>query len=238
MTMAAHHTRHDHASPRTPRGDGTGAPAPRGERERRDIVSGKVMEEGRLIRFVASPDGDVVPDVAAKLPGRGLWVEASPAAIAMAADRKLFSRAAKQPLRAAPDLAVRTEQALVQRMLGDLGLARRAGQLVSGFDTVLRALEGAHPPKVLLEASDGAHDGRRKLFAAAYRRGRAVAVIECLTSAELGLALGRGNVIHAAIQPGGLADRLILDAERLGGFRPLNPAANPAQNPAGTERDS
>ena len=188
-------------------------------RERRDIVSGEVMPENRLLRFVADPDGKVVPDVAAKLPGRGLWVAANGAAIRTAVDKKLFSRAAKAPLAAEADLAQRAQQALVARMLGDLGIARRSGALVLGFDNVLRQLEGPKPPKVLIEAFDGAPDGKRKLYAAAHRLELDCMVIETLTSAELGLALGRENVIHAAVQRGGLADRLIFDAERLSGFR-------------------
>ena len=190
-----------------------------GSRERRDIVSGTVMPENRLLRFVADPDGQVVPDVAAKLPGRGLWVEVSKAAIGKAVEKKLFSRAAKAQVTAGADLAARAEKALIARMLGDLGIARRSGMLVLGFDNVLRQLDGAKPPKVLIEAFDGAADGKRKLYAAAHRLGLNCVVIETLTSAELGLALGRENVIHAAVQPGGLADRLIFDAERLSGFR-------------------
>jgi predicted RNA-binding protein YlxR (DUF448 family) len=189
------------------------------ERERRDIVSGEVMPENRLIRFAADPDGQIVPDVGAKLPGRGLWVEASKAAIAKAVDKKLFARAAKANVTAANDLGARVEKALVTRMLGDLGIARRSGSLLLGFDNVLRALQGPKPPKVLIEAFDGSADGKRKLYAAAHRLELKCVVIESLTSAELGLALGRENVIHAAVQPGGFADRLILDAERLSGFR-------------------
>src|SRR6201996_6770871 len=205
------------------------------ERERRDIVSGEVLPEHRLLRFVADPDGQVVPDVAAKLPGRGLWVEASRAAIAKAVEKKLFARAAKAQVTAAPDLAARAEKALVTRMLGDLGIARRSGALVLGFDNVLRGLEGPKPPKVLIEAHDGAADGKRKLYAAAHRLELDCVVIETLTSAELGLALGRENVIHAAVQPGGLAERLIFDAERLQGFRPQSLLKT---RPAGNERDS
>jgi len=188
-------------------------------RERRDIVSGEVLPDSRLLRFVADPEGQVVPDAAAKLPGRGLWVEASKDAINKAVEKKLFSRAAKAQVTATADLAARAEKALVARMLGDLGIARRAGSLVLGFDNVLRALEGPKPPKALIEAFDGAQDGKRKLYAAAHRLELKCAVIETLTSAELGLALGRENVIHAAVQPGGLAERLIFDAERLSGFR-------------------
>ena len=105
--------------------DGTRADA----RERRDIVSGEIMPEHRLFRFVADPDGEVVPDVAAKLPGRGLWVEASQAAIAKAVEKKLFARAAKAQVTATADLGERAEKALVARMLGDLGIARRSGAL-------------------------------------------------------------------------------------------------------------
>ena len=191
-------------------------------RERRDIVSGEIMPENRLIRFAVAPDGTVVPDVAAKLPGRGLWVEADRAAITMAVTKKLFSKAAKANVNAAADLPERTEKALVTRILGDLGLAKRSGALTLGFDNVLRALEGMKPPKLLIEAFDGSRDGKRKLYAAAHRLELNCVVIESLTSAELGLALGRENVIHAAVQPGGLTERLTLDAERLAGFRSRN----------------
>jgi uncharacterized protein len=188
-------------------------------RERRDIVSGEVLPESRLLRFVADPDGNVVPDAGAKLPGRGLWVEASKAAIDKAVEKKLFSRAAKAQVTATADLAARAEKALVTRMLGDLGIARRSGSLLLGFDNVLRGLQSAKPPKLLIEAFDGSADGKRKLYAAAHRLELNCVVIESLTSAELGLALGRENVIHAAVQPGGLAERLTFDAERLSGFR-------------------
>jgi predicted RNA-binding protein YlxR (DUF448 family)/ribosomal protein L30E len=211
-------------------------------RERRDIVSGTVMPENRLMRFVADPDGNVVPDAAAKLPGRGLWVEASKAAIDKAVEKKLFARAATRPasggeqtvkVTATADLSARAEKALVARMIGDLGLARRSGSLVLGFDNVLRELLSAKPPKALIEAYDGAADGKRKLYAAAHRLELNCAMIESLSSAELGLALGRENVIHAAVQPGGLAERLTFDAERLCGFR-LRTESQRAQ--AGSEK--
>jgi predicted RNA-binding protein YlxR (DUF448 family) len=190
-----------------------------GHRHRRCIVTGEVQSESRLMRFVADPDGHVVPDAAAKLPGRGLWVTATREAVTKAVEKKLFSRAAKAQVNAAADLADRTEKVLVARILGDLGIARRGGSLLLGFDNVLRGLESAKPPKVLIEALDGSRDGKRKLYAAAHRLELNCVVVACLTSAELGLALGRENVIHAAVQPGGLAERLTFDAERLSGFR-------------------
>jgi hypothetical protein len=143
-------------------------------------------------------------------------------------EKKLFARAAKAPasggeprkqVQATADLADRAEKSLLARMIGDLGLARRSGALVLGFDNVMRELEGPKPPKALIEALDGSRDGKRKLYAAAHRLELNCAVIESLTCAELGLALGRENVIHAAVQPGGLAERLIFDAQRLSGFR-------------------
>jgi hypothetical protein len=201
-----------------------------GLRHRRCIVTGEVQSESRLMRFVADPDGNVVPDASAKLPGRGLWVTATRDAVNKAVEKKLFSRAAKAQVVATADLADRTEKVLVSRILGDMGIARRGGSLLLGFDNVLRGLEGPKPPKLLIEALDGSKDGKRKLYAAAHRLELNCVVVECLTSAELGLALGRENVIHAAVQPGGLAERLTFDAERLSGFR------TPA--PTGPERDS
>lgn len=199
-------------------------------RQRRCILSGEVMPDDRLVRFVIAPDGQVVPDVANKLPGRGLWVAATRAAVLRSVEKGAFARAARAHAVAGPDLADRVEKALVSRMLGDLGLARRSSVLVLGFDNVLRALEGLRPPAAMIEASDGSADGKRKLTNAAQARQLKLEIVEGLTSAELGLALGRENVIHAAIQPGGLAERLICDARRLQGFRTAIPAGN--------ERDS
>jgi predicted RNA-binding protein YlxR (DUF448 family) len=188
-------------------------------RERRDLVSGEVLSEDRLVRFAVDPDGNVVPDVAAVLPGRGMWVAADAQAVALAAKKNLFSKSAKAQVKVATDLPERVEGLIVARMLCDLGLARRAGALVMGFDNVLRALDAKVPPALLVEAADGARDGRRKLFGAAKARGLKIQTIEALTSAELGLALGRENVIHAALKPGRLAERLAFDAGRLAGFR-------------------
>jgi hypothetical protein len=187
--------------------------------ERKCIVSGKVRDRAHLIRFVVSPDGEVVPDLAAKLPGRGLWVSADRASLEQAVAKNHFSKAAKANVKAARDLADRLEKLIVRRMTDDLGLARRSGNLVAGFDNVLRELDGAKPPAALVEASDGAADGRRKLFGSARARGLDLPMIEVLTAEEISLALGRGNVIHAALKSGPLAERLIFEAGRLSGFR-------------------
>ena len=194
-------------------------------RERRCIVGGEVLPEDRLIRFVVSPDGDVTPDIAAVLPGRGIWVGAERERIATAVKRNLFAKAAKAQVRVAPDLADRVETQLVQRMQADLGMARRAGQLVTGFDTVTGEIKSATPPALLIEAADGAADGKRKVFAAAHARGLKIETIECLTSQELGVAVGRENVIHAALKSGRLQERLRFDGKRLSGFRTVPSAA-------------
>jgi predicted RNA-binding protein YlxR (DUF448 family) len=186
-------------------------------RKRRCIVSGENLPDAQMVRFVVGPDGTVVPDVGAVLPGRGLWVKAERATLDRAIAKNAFSRAAKEHADSGADLAERTERLLVKRMLGDLGLARRAGQLVLGHDNVVRALGGKAPPAVLVEASDGSAGGRRKLTSAV--RGDAPAILDCLTSVELSLALGRENVVHAAVKSGRLAERLISDAQRLKGFR-------------------
>ena len=200
------------------------APAARfeGLRIRRCIVSGDVLPEGRLVRFVAGPDGQIVPDIEAKLPGRGLWVRAERKAVEQAA-KGSFSRTAGGPVKADAALAGRTEARLVERMLDHIGLGRRAGDLILGFDQVERALRSPGAPAVIIEASDAAADGGRKLQAAARASGIAPFVIAALSSAELSLALGRSNVVHAALKSGRIAERLVFDAGRLNGFRPLKP---------------
>jgi predicted RNA-binding protein YlxR (DUF448 family) len=191
-------------------------------RERRDIVSGEVMDEARLIRFVAGPDGAVVPDLARKLPGRGMWVAATREALAAAAKKNLFSRAAKAKLTAPPDLSDQVERLLRARLLAALGLARRAGDLTSGFEKVSSAI-AAGKAAWLIEAADGAADGRRKLLSLARRQPRPPRVLGLFEAAELGLAIGGENVVHTAFLAGRAAERWTEDVQRLAGFSPLLP---------------
>ena len=197
-------------------------PDTKNDRERRDIVSGEVMDEARLIRFVAGPDGTVVPDLARKLPGRGLWVCAERASVETAARKGLFSRAAKAKLTAAPDLADQVESLLKRRLLSALGLARRGGDLTSGFEKVSAAISAGRTAW-LIEASDGAADGRRKLRAVVRKQSRPPGLIGVFSSTELGLALGLENVIHTAFLAGRAADRWAQGVHRLSGFCPLLP---------------
>ena len=199
--------------------DETHDDGPRDGRARRCIVTGEVLPEAQLVRFVEGPEGEVVPDLAARLPGRGLWVRADRQTLEKAVAKNHFSRAAKKPLKVPGDLPARVERLLAQRMASDLGLARRAGQVILGFDQIARAFETKSPPALLVEASDGAADGRRKLLGAALAQGLRPKVLDVLDSAELGLALGRENVVHAALKSGQLAERLRVDAGRLAGFR-------------------
>lgn len=194
-------------------------------RERKCIVSGEVMPEDRLIRFVVSPEGEVVPDVAATLPGRGIWVSATRDALTTASKRNLFAKAAKGQVKVASDIAEKVEVQLVARMQADLGMARRSGQIVTGFDSVQREIQSSAPPALIVEASDGSADGKRKLFGAGHARGLKIETIECLTSAEISVAVGRENVIHAALKSGRLQERLSFDAKRLSGFR-THPASS------------
>ena len=125
--------------PRTPRTHGEAS------RERRDIVSGSVMEEHQLIRFVAGPDSVVTPDLARKLPGRGIWVAADRASVDTAVKKGLFSRAAKTKLVAPAGLADQVDTLLHRRCLDSLGLARRGGDIISGFEKVLSSIRGGGP---------------------------------------------------------------------------------------------
>lgn len=205
------------------------------ERERRDLVTRQVMDESALIRFVVAPDGQVVPDLARKLPGRGLWVAADRASVTAAA-RGLFSRAAKAPVQAAPDLADQVESLLVRRCLEQLGLARREGVLISGFEKSAAAIKGGRAAW-LIEAADGARDGRQRLMALMRHAARPVSLCGAFGAEELSLALGLENAIHSVLLAGGRADRWTLEVNRLAGFRPLHPREWDRAGPGHTSGD-
>jgi len=174
-------------------------------------VTRQVRPIDELIRFVVSPQGAVVPDLKRKLPGRGLWISASRQAVAEAARRNQFSKGFKRELRVAPTLAADTETLLARSVIDALAMAAKAGQVVSGFSKVEGALE-QRQVRALIHASNGAADGIRKLDAqsAALVRSNAgnsdesreIPVVTVLTSEQLDLALGRSNVIHAALLVG------------------------------------
>ncbi len=174
-------------------------------------VTREVRPIGELIRFVVSPQGEVVPDLKRKLPGRGLWISASHQAVAEAVKRNQFSRGFKRDVRATPALVADTEALLVRSAIEALAMAAKAGQVISGFGKVGDALEQRQNQaqiQALIHASDGAADGIRKLDAIVRRNtanngeSAEFPVITVLTSAELDLALGRSNVIHAALLAG------------------------------------
>ncbi len=203
------------------------------DRDRRDLVTGQVMEESRLIRFVAGPDGSVAPDLGRKLPGRGLWVAADRASVAAAVKKNLFSRSARAPLKPAADLPDMVERLLVRRVLDQLGLARREGVLISGFEKSAAAIRSGSAAWVI-EACDGAADGRTKILNLA--RHQTARICGAFGADDLSLALGLENVIHAVLLAGGRADRWTAEMDRLAGFRPLRPLdwdrARPSQETA------
>ena len=215
------------------RGGGKGAPKSQDEPQRRCIATMESRPQGEMIRFVLSPDGQVTPDLAARLPGRGAWVTASRDAIDLAVKKGAFARAFKAQAKTAADLPVQVESLLAKRALEGLGLAKRAGDLILGFEQVREAVRKA-APACLIEAVDGAEDGREKVLAlvlGAYGPDRAAGkdelsenqrlppVIGCFSSEELGMALGRGRVIHACLKQGRFAQGWMSELARLAGFR-------------------
>lgn len=198
----------------TYRHEATGPGANARETVRRCIVGGEVLPPEALIRFVVGPDGDIVPDILGKLPGRGLWVRADRDTLAAALARGRFAKAARQPVAVAADLPDRVEALLTKRCIDLIALARRAGEAVTGYAKVrIWLLEGR--AAVLLEAADGADGGRRKLVALAPE----LPTIGSLRAVELGRAFGRERAVHAAIAAGGLAERLRMEAVRLARVR-------------------
>ena len=170
-------------------------------------VTRQVRPIDELIRFVVSPSGEVIPDLKRKLPGRGLWVSATHRAVAEAVRRNQFGKGFKREVRVAPTLAVDTEVLLVRGAIEALAMAAKSGQIVSGFSKVEGAL-GQRQAQALIHASDGAADGIRKLDAVVRQNAgnsdetREFPVVTALTSEQLDLALGRSNVIHAAVLAG------------------------------------
>lgn len=191
-------------------------------RQRRDIVSGAAMEEARLIRFVEGPESSVVADLARKLPGRGVWVAADRASVERARKQGLFARALRKKLQVSADLEDGIETLMRARLLSGLGLARKAGELVTGFEKTQSAIV-AGKAAFLVEAADGAHDGRRKMLDVRRRSASPPRVVGLFDSDELGLALGAENVVHLALLAGRGAERWSIEVDRLAGFRPLCP---------------
>jgi hypothetical protein len=175
--------------------------------ERTCIVTRTAQPPARMIRFVLSPEGDVVPDLRARLPGRGAWLTATRAAIAEALKRRQFQRAFKtKDAAAAPDLADKVAAGLRADLRQSLALANKAGCVVAGFAKVEAAIGDKAGVAAVIHASDGSADGRRKLGQALRRRyGDAISrvpVIDDLSEEELDMALGRDHVIHAALVAG------------------------------------
>lgn len=183
------------------------------EAERRCIVSREAEPKRGLIRFVVSPDGLVVPDLAEKLPGRGIWVSADRAVLEEAVKKKLFAKAARTQVTVPDDFVNLIEAGLADRVVHLISLARKAGGAVCGFEKVKGWLADGHA-KVLLQASDGSERGKGKLWTPEGGRW-----FGHLTSSELGLAFGRESVIHGALSGSGLSKRVVEEANRLVGVR-------------------
>ncbi|NCQ24198.1 MAG: hypothetical protein COW54_16900 [Rhodobacteraceae bacterium CG17_big_fil_post_rev_8_21_14_2_50_63_15] len=181
--------------------------------ERKCIATGEVQPKHGLIRFVVGPEGQIAPDLAERLPGRGIWVAADRAALDKVVKKGLFSRAAKQPVQVPDDLTDLVEALLAQRVVNLISLARKGGRAVSGYEKVKDMLSKGDA-RVLIQASDGSERGKSKLSTP-----QGGSFIGWLTAAELGQAFGRQTTIHAALGAGGLLNRVVEEAARLKGLR-------------------
>jgi predicted RNA-binding protein YlxR (DUF448 family)/ribosomal protein L30E len=180
---------------------------------RRCIITRETGERARMLRFVVSPEGMIVPDITARLPGRGIWLSARGDVLETARRKGGFARAARRQVKVPADLPQIVQGVLARRVCELLGLARRAGQAVCGFQKAREWLTAGRVALVI-QASDGSLEERQRFMAGA----RSVPVATPLTAAALGAVFGRDHVVHAAIAPGRLAEALIIEAERLSGF--------------------
>ena len=191
-------------------------------------VTREVRPIDELIRFVVSPQGEVIPDLKRKLPGRGLWISASRKVVAEAVRRHQFGKGFRRDVRVAPALADDTEVLLVRSVVEALAMAAKAGQVVSGFTKVEAALgqrQGRAAVAALIHASDGAADGIRKLDALTREKegnrgdSAQIPIFTALTSLELDLALDRANVIHAALLAGPASKTFLSRSQTLVRYR-------------------
>ncbi len=196
--------------------------------DRTCIVTRQAGEPDGLLRFVAGPDMSVVPDIKRNLPGRGCWVTAERSLIEQAAKKKLFARALKQEVTVPDDLGEMVDRLLSRAALGALGLARKAGQVVLGAAKVEASVRSGKALAVL-HAFEAADDGVRKVTqarrAVAYAGGPDVPAYKLFPEAELGLALGATNVIHAALlasEAGKAALKRMVALDRYRGGSPVD----------------
>jgi len=188
---------------------------PRAIPTRQCCVTRRALPVDELVRFALGPDGEVMPDIDARAPGRGAWVSLDKSAVAEAVAKGAFPRALKSPVAVPADLAELTQAHLEARLLGALGMARKAGQLVMGAAKVEAAIRDRQIV-ALVTASDARPDGRRKLAASLSAAGKGdIPHIETFTSSRLNLALGGQNVIHAALTAGAAANSAIARYRRL-----------------------
>ncbi len=190
--------------------------------ERLCALTRQVKPIAAMIRFVVGPDGEAIPDLKRKLPGRGVWITATRAALAEAMRRNALGRGFDRPVKVRPDLVEATERLLERGALDSLAIAGKAGQIVTGFGKVEAALARDNVVAVL-HAADAAADGVRKIGQAIRRRseadGRRIGVFTAFSGAQLDLALGRPNVIHAALLAGPASETFLARCSRLERFR-------------------
>jgi predicted RNA-binding protein YlxR (DUF448 family) len=182
---------------------------------RRCAVTRERLPKELMIRFVIGPDRRVLPDLAARLPGRGIWLSARGDVIETACARGVFARAARGPVTVPPDLSSGLKAALERRIGETLGLARRAGQAVSGFVKAREWLDAGRAGLVV-QARDGSAEERMRFLGG---RAGSMPAVSPLDGAQLGAIFGRDHVVHVAVAPGRLAERLRHEAERLAGLR-------------------
>jgi len=181
--------------------------------ERKCIATGQVLSKSELVRFVLGPDNIIYPDPENKLPGRGLWVKADRSAILQAEKGQLFSRAANQSTECLENLAEKVENLIANRIIQLIGLSRKSGQCICGYEKVKDWLK-KDIAKVLIQSSDGSTREKSRL-----RTPNDGKFIDWLNSKELGKAFRRENITHCALASGGLTKRIVEDAQCLKGLR-------------------
>ncbi|MFH5923245.1 RNA-binding protein [Roseomonas xinghualingensis] len=190
---------------------------------RRCVVTRESLPKETMIRFVLGPDRVLVPDLAGRMPGRGMWLSARGDVLERALTRGAFMKAARGPVHPIPDLRTAIVDGLRRRIRDQVGLARRAGQAVVGFQQAREWLQAGRAA-LLVEAADGSASERSRLVGS-----HGVPVVTALEAAELGAVFGRDHAVHVAVASGRLAEGILREAARLAGLLQTGPGEEDAR---------
>ena len=193
---------------------------------RKCLVTGVTIEKKNLIRFVLSPQNDLVADINQKLPGRGYWVKAERQIVLKAIKKNILIKATKQEVSIEKNVLERIESQLKKKIINQISLCRKAGMAIFGFDKIKVALS-KNNIGLLIQAIDGSDKEKKRILNKSIPK----IINNCFTASDLGKAFSREKVVHCAILQSGFVENINFDSNRLNNLKNPVPTYNVVQNP-------